>query len=116
VSAPLVISASLLGVAAAVSALQKWRRDPTTLAALHAVGVRDTQIALLAIPEALGAVGLLVGTWVAPLGLAAAVGLALFYGAAIGAHLRVRNPFRESVPALVLLGVAVVTVAFELAR
>lgn len=115
-SAPLVISATLLGLAAAVSALQKVTRDPATLAALYAVGVRDTQMVLLAVLESSGALGLLVGIWIAPLGLAAAVGLALFYLAAVGAHVRVRDPFGESVPALTLLAVAGVTIAFEFAR
>ena len=115
-NAPLVISTALLAAAAAVSALQKFRRDPTTLAALYAVGVRDTQIALLAIPESLGAVGLLVGAWIAPLGFAAASGLVAFYVAAIGAHIRVRHPFRESVPALAILVLSVATVVLQSAR
>lgn len=115
-SAPLVISTALLGVAAAVSALQKLRRDPTTLAALYAVGVRDSQIAPLAIPESLGAAGLLVGAWIPPLGFAAASGLVLFYVAAIVAHIRVRHPFRESVPALVILVLSIATVALQAAR
>lgn len=115
-SEALVISTAMLGAAAAVSALQKLRRDPTTLEALYAVGVRDTQIALLAIPESLGAAGLLVGIWIAPLGLAAASGLVLFYLAAIGAHVRVRHPFRDSVPALVILVLSVATVALQATR
>ena len=115
-SAPLAISTALLGLAAAASALQKFRRDPSTLAALYAVGVRDTQIALLAIPETLGAAGLLVGVWIAPLGFAAASGLVLFYLAAIGAHIRVRHPFRESVPALVILVLSVATVVLQSTR
>lgn len=40
---------------------------------------------------ACGAVGLLVGTAIAPVGLAAGIGLVLYFVCAIGAHLRARD-------------------------
>ena len=112
----LIIVATLLGIAAAGSALQKLRRDATVVASMHGVGVGDRQITLLATLELLGAAGLVVGIWLAPLGVLAAIGLALYFLGAVIAHIRVKAPVRDAVPALVLALLAVATVLLELAR
>ena len=53
------------------------------------VGLRPEFLPYLAVLKGAGAAGLVVGpTGIAPLGLAAAVGLVLFYVCAVGAHVR----------------------------
>jgi hypothetical protein len=52
--------------------------------------------------ELAGAAGLLVGLWVPPIGVAAAVGLGLLMVGAIGAHVRVSDS-RDAWPAALLL-------------
>ncbi len=59
-----------------------------------------TWLPLLAVAELAGAVGLLVGLKVAPLGIAAGVGLALYFVGAVAAHVRAED--KNVAPPLVL--------------
>ncbi len=54
------------------------------------VGVPAAWLPWLAAAKAAGGVGLLVGFWVPLLGIAAAVGLVLFFVGAVAAHIRAR--------------------------
>jgi uncharacterized membrane protein YphA (DoxX/SURF4 family) len=112
----LIVLGALLGIAALGSGLQKIRRDARVVAVMHSVGVSDRQIPILAILEILGALGLLVGIWVPVLGIAAAIGLALYFLGAIIAHLRVKAPVKDVAPAALLFVVAIATAVLELAR
>jgi hypothetical protein len=52
--------------------------------------------------ELAGATGLLIGLRIAPLGVAAGVGLALLMLAAVATHLRARDSARDLAPAMLL--------------
>ena len=112
----LIIVATLLGIAAAGSAVQKLRREATVVASMHAVGVGDKQLRLLAILELLGAAGLVVGIWLAPLGVLAAIGLALYFLGAVIMHIRAKSSVKDAVPAIVLALLSLATVLMEFAR
>ena len=109
----LIVLATLMGLAATGSAVQKLRRDPKVLESMHSVGVRDSQVPILAGLELLGAAGLIVGIWFAPIGLAAAVGLALYFLGAVVAHVRVKASAKESAPAILLMLIAIATAVLE---
>ncbi len=53
-------------------------------------GVPESWMTMLGVLKAAGALGLLVGIWVPPIGVAAAAGLVLFFVGAIITHLRGR--------------------------
>ncbi|MFM8240616.1 MAG: DoxX family protein [Actinomycetota bacterium] len=112
----LIVLAALLGVAAAGSGIQKLRRDATVVSAMHAVGVRDPQIPILAILELLGAAGLIVGIWVPFLGMAAAIGLALYFLGAVIAHIRAKSSAKETAPAFIIMLIAIATAILEVMR
>ena len=112
----LIVLALLLGVAATGSALGKLRRTPSVMESMHSVGVSDQLIRVLALLELLGALGLLIGIWIVPIGTAAAAGLTLYFIGALIAHARVKAPIKESVPPLVLAVLALATTLLELAR
>lgn len=112
----LIILAILLGIAAAGSAVQKLRRDATVVASMRAVGVRDSQIPILAILELLGVAGLIVGIWIPLVGVAAAMGLALYFLGAVIAHIRVKSSAKEAAPAVVIMLVAIATAILEVMR
>jgi DoxX-like family len=116
VAIALIIVATLLGIAAAGSAVQKLRRDATVVASMPSVGVGDGQIPVLAVLELLGAAGLLVGIWFVPLGILAAIGLTLYFLGAVIAHIRAKAPVKEAAPALVLALLALATALLEFAR
>lgn len=66
------------------------------------VGFSTAAYRRIGVLEILGAVGLVVGLAVAPVGLAAAIGLVLLLLGAIGAHLRNGDHARQVAPAAVL--------------
>ncbi|MFF1464292.1 DoxX family protein [Streptomyces sp. NPDC058330] len=66
----------------------------------------------LGIAQAAGAGGLVVGLWWGPLGIAAAVGLALYFIGAVTTHLRVGD-YKGAPPAAVLTAVAVALVVLR---
>lgn len=99
-----VLSSILLAV---VSALGKLRRNRHIVNSVHiAVGVPLQFFPVLAALEFAAAAGLLVGIKWAPLGIAAAAGMALYFVGAIVAHARA-NDVKGSGPALQMLSLAV---------
>jgi len=75
---------------AAFSGLAKVRRDPKVVTVIHdVVGVPMKYFALLAACEFAGALGLIAGIWWPHLGIAAGVGLIVYFLGAVVSHLRV---------------------------
>ena len=81
--------------------------------AMAKAGVPDSWMTTLGILKALGALGLLVGIAVPLIGIAAAVGLILFFVGAIITHLRGRD--YSLGPAIVFLLLAVAALALRIA-
>jgi len=80
----------LLAAMVAFSGLGKIRRDPRIVRAIHKiVGVPLRYFPLLAACEFAGALGVLLGIWWPPLGVAAGIGLVVYFVGAIVSHLRV---------------------------
>ncbi|WP_158885874.1 DoxX family protein [Amycolatopsis anabasis] len=80
------------------------------------VGLPRSWIPPLAALKAAGAIGLLLGlVGVRPLGIAAAIGLVLFFAGALIAHLRARVFYNIAFPG-VYFGLAVASLALALAR
>jgi len=111
-----IILAILLGGISAFSASSKLRKDPKLVAQLTGLGVSQSQIPLLATLELLGALGLLVGIFVQPIGVAAAVGLFLYFVGAVIAHLLAKDSIKVALAPLVIAIVALVVTILELKR
>jgi hypothetical protein len=74
----------------AFSGLGKIRRDPRILHVIHeVVGVPLKYFSLLAACEFAGALGFVLGIWWPSIGVAASIGLVLYFVAASVSHLRV---------------------------
>ena len=72
------------------SGVGKIRRDPIPVKVVHeTVGLPLKYFPLLAACEFGGAVGIVVGIWWPPIGIAAGIGLVLYFVGAIVSHLRV---------------------------
>ena len=65
--------------------------------------------------ELAGAIGLLVGLWWAPLGVAAGIGLVLLMAGAVVVHVRLKDPVKLAAPAAVLGLLALAAVLLRLA-
>jgi len=105
----LVIVTVLVAAISLNSAVMKLRKNEQVLASIHGtVGVPIRPLPVLAGLEIAGAAGILIGLWLEPLGIAAAIGLvAYFVGAVIG-RLRVRDSKGAAAPlAPLVLAVAV---------
>ena len=104
-----ILSALLL---AAVSGLGKLRRNAYIVNSVHeVVGVPLRYFPILAGLEFAAAAGLLAGIRWAPLGIAAAAGMVIYFVGAIVAHLRV-NDLKGLGPAIQMLclaGAALIT-------
>jgi uncharacterized membrane protein YphA (DoxX/SURF4 family) len=80
----------LLAAMLVFSGLGKIRRDPRQVRVLHEiVGVPLKYFPVLAACEFAGALGIVLGTWWRPLGVAAGIGVVLYFVGAIVSHLRV---------------------------
>jgi hypothetical protein len=94
-----VVAVLANGYAAVVDFL---RTDQVVANAIK-VGASPSWLFPLGTAKAAGAVGVLVGVGVPPIGIAAAAGLVLFFISAVGAHLRVRWYSTIPFPAAFLL-------------
>jgi uncharacterized membrane protein YphA (DoxX/SURF4 family) len=100
----LVITTVALSLIAVASAAMKLRKAEQVVTAIHgAVGVPMRFLPVLAALEIAGAVGILLGLAVEPLGIAAATGLVLYFVGAVAGHLRVRDLEGAGQPVLPLL-------------
>jgi len=96
----------LFAAMVAFSAVAKVRRDPKVVHVIHeVVGVPLVRLPLLAACEFAGALGLVLGIGLPWAGLAAGVGLVIYFVGAVVSHLRVHD-FKGIGPAVFMLMVA----------
>ncbi|MEV0986599.1 DoxX family protein [Streptomyces sp. NPDC049949] len=107
------VVAGLLALALTASATFTLQRNEAVMASMRKVGVPDAWLPRLAALKAAGATGLVAGLWVTPLGVAAAVGVTLYFVGAVISHLRVKD--FELAPAAVLALVAAAALALRVA-
>lgn len=110
----LVITTVLLALIAANSAVMKLRRNEQVVTTIHGtVGVPMAALPVLAGLEIAGALGIVAGLWLAPLGLAAAAGLVAYFAGAVIGHLRVGDTKGAVMPlAPLALSIAVLVLRF----
>ena len=85
-----LVTTVLVALMATFSGLGTIRRDPHQVKVIYkTVGVPLKYFPLLAVCEFAGALGLVAGIWWPALGVAAAIGLVLYFVAAVISHLRV---------------------------
>ena len=89
-----VIVSALLAFLSLGSGLAKINEIPQVKQLLQHVGAWGIALPL-GLLEIAGAVGLIVGLVVAPIGIAAAAGLTIYFFGAVVVHLRVRDPLMQ---------------------
>ena len=105
----LVVLTVLLAALSINSAVMKLRKNEQVLASISGtVGVPERHLPVLAGLEIAGAAGILIGLWLEPLGIAAAIGLVLYFVGAVIGHLRVGDTKGAAMPvAPLVLSIAV---------
>ena len=107
------IVTALLAALLVFSAIGKFTKNPKVVEMVHThLGYPMSFLALLGVIEVVGAIGLVVGLWVAPLGIAAAVGVILYFAGAIVSHLRVKD-VKGMGPALLPLVLAIASLVLR---
>lgn len=112
----MIIVSSLLALAAFASASGKLRKSPPVIEGMTHVGVKESQVPLLALIEIAGGAGLLVGFAAVTLGRLAAAGLVLYFLVAVIAHLRIRDNVKVFAPAAFLLVLSVASFVLQVKR
>jgi DoxX-like family len=103
----------LFAAIVAFSGVGKIRRDPRIVHVIcEVVGVPLKYLSPLAAAEFAGALGLVLGIWWPSIGVAAGIGLVLYFVGAVVSHLRVGD-FKGVGPAAFLLAVAVAVLALR---
>jgi hypothetical protein len=95
-----LVVAILLSVGLVMSGGLKLAKTPRIVECIGGLGVPLSLFPVLAALEIAAAAGLIIGLWFAPLGIAAGVGVILYFTGAVITHLRAHN--REFAPPLVL--------------
>jgi hypothetical protein len=104
----------LLAAALAFAAVRKLSHRPEVVASYTRVGVPEDRLNLLALILMAGAAGLVVGLVWAPIGIAAAIGVIVYFALALGAHVRADDLANLPTPAVIEL-LAVAALALRLA-
>lgn len=103
----------LFALMVSFSGVGKVRRDPRQVKVVHeTVGVPLKYFPILAACEFAGAVGLLVGIWWPSIGIAAGIGLVVYFVGAVVSHLRVGD-IKGIGPAAFMLVLAAGTLALR---
>jgi hypothetical protein len=108
-----MIVTGLLALLFAFSGLIKLVGVGQSLAIRDHLGVEPMQWRVIGLLELAGVVGVLVGLVWAPIGMAAAVGLALLMLGAIRFHVRASDSAADTAPAVIGLGLAVATAILQ---
>ena len=96
----------LLALLLLASAAGKLTRPKKLVDGLTGLGVPLGMFPFLAACEIAGAIGLVIGLWYAPLGIAAAIGVVLYFIGAVGAHLRKSDFKGMPIPGALLVAAA----------
>ena len=99
----LIVVSALLAALLGYAAVRKLSHRPEVVAAYARVGVPEDKLDYLAVILFVGAGGLVAGLAWAPLGVAAAAALVVYFALAIGAHVRARDFAHLPTPVLMIL-------------
>jgi hypothetical protein len=114
-SIALVVTSVVLAAMAGGSAIKKLQKDEQVLAVIGGtVGVPERLFPVLASLELVGAAGVLLGLWLAPLGVLAAAGLVAYFVGAVAGHIRAGDIKGLAMP-LVPLALSTIVLALRLA-
>ena len=93
-------------VVCVVSALGDFARVPSLVETMNRLGISAKMLPVLGLIKMLGAIGVGIGFAQGALAIAMGACLSAYFAGAVIAHTRVKDPFRESAAAYVILVVA----------
>lgn len=97
------VLAVFLIVVCVASALGDFARVPSLVETMNRLGVSTKMLPVLGLIKMLGALGVGIGFAQSSVAVAMGVYLSIYFAGAVVAHSRVKDPFRESAAAYVIL-------------
>jgi len=110
------IFGALLAFAAIGSAVSKLKKVPDVMEAMAKVGVKPSQIPVLAFLEIAGGLGIVTGIWNKPLGVLSSACLALYFAGALFTHFSRKHKVADFGAALGIFVIACITTALQFKR
>ena len=111
-----VIVGLILSVMCLGSAVADFKKNPQIVESLTRLGVNPDRMSTLGALKLLGVVGVIIGFWVTAIGVAAGIGVSLYFVAAIAFHVRARDNAKNTFPALLLFILAVLYTLTTIAK
>lgn len=105
-----VILSLVLAVAMLASGFMKLIKAPRIVCMMEPLGVPAARLPLLGSLQIAGTIGLIAGIFLPPLGVAAAIGLVLYFAGAIVAHIRANDRAVQGAVLFLALSVATLIV------
>jgi len=102
-------------VVCVVSALGDFARVPALVETMHRLGISAKMLPVLGLIKMAGAIGVGIGFAQSFFAIAMGVCLSIYFACAVIAHTRVKDPYRESAAAYVILVVALTYLLTSLA-
>lgn len=98
------------------SSVADWKKDPRIMESMDRMKVPVGLIPALPLLKMAGATGIVLGLWSKPLGIAAAIGLVLYFVGAVFFHLRAKDPVKETTPAVLMLIICALITILQIGR
>ncbi len=98
------------------SSVADWKKDPRIVESMDRMKVPTGVIPALPLFKMAGAAGIVLGLWSKPLGIAAGIGLVLYFVGAVYFHVRAKDPMKDTGPAVLMLLISVLIVLLQIAR
>jgi hypothetical protein len=108
------IASVVLAVLLVAAAARKLTHSPEVVESYRLAGVPEERLNLLALVLIAGGAGLLLGVIWAPIGIAAAIGVVVYFVGAIASHLRAGDAAHLPTP-IALEAIAIATLALLIA-
>lgn len=110
------ITGILLALMLCATVYADFTAQPKVLEILDRLEVPRERARLLGGLKALGAIGLVVGIWVVPIGVSASVGLCLYFVIAVAVHARAKDTIVQMLPVTPFLALSMFVLMTTLAR
>jgi type IV secretory pathway TrbD component len=98
------------------SSIADWKKDPRIVESMERMNVPAGVQPLLPVFKMAGAAGIVLGLWVNPLGIAAGIGLVLYFVGAVFFHTRAKDHVKDTGPAGLMLIICVLIAVLQLGR
>jgi DoxX-like family len=98
------------------SSVADWKKDPRIMESMDRMKVPVGVIPALPLFKMAGAAGIVIGLWSKPLGIAAGIGLVLYFVGAVFFHLRAKDPLKETAPAVLMLIICTLIAILQIGR